>query len=105
MIYTFGKFIAGKVVQAQAVGVHLSTIIPHRTFDLFYVSTHAVFFITILLYGFVFTSLMIGSKMATGKWKPSFTMVWYIAAYSVIAPLWIMRAVFNTIAKRETVWR
>ncbi len=105
MIYSAGKFVSAKVVQAQAVGVNISTMIPHQSFDWFYVNTHAVFFITILLYGFVFTSLMIGSKMATGKWKPSFAMVWYIAIYSIIAPLWIMRAVFNTVTKRETAWR
>ena len=105
MIYSFTTFVVAKVAQAQAVGMHLSSIIPHQSFEWFYVNTHAVFFITILLYGFVFMSLMIGSKMATGKWKPSFAMVWYIAIYSIIAPLWIMRAVFNTVTKRETAWR
>ena len=105
MIYTTGKYILEKFVEVRTVGVHLPSVNLHHTFDLFYVSTHAVFFITILLYGFVFTSLMIGSKMATGKWRPSFAMVWYIAIYSIIAPLWILRAVWNTVAKRETAWR
>lgn len=106
MIYSFGKFIITKFVQFQAVGVQLPKVTSHvATFDWFFVSTHAVFLITILLYAFVFTSLMIGSKMATGKWRPSFAMVWYIAIYSIIAPLWIIAAVFNTITRRETAWR
>ncbi len=106
MIYSAATFVAGKVVQAQAVGVHFSTFVPaHAAFSWFFVSTHAVFFISILLYAFVFTSLMIGAKMATGKWRPSFAMVWYVAIYSIIAPLWIMRAVWNTVARRETAWR
>ena len=94
-----------KILEVQAVGVHVGTLVPSQQFSWFYVSTHAVFLITILLYGFVFTSLMIGSKMSTGKWRPSFAMVWYIAVYSIIAPLWIMRAVINTIFRRETAWR
>jgi cellulose synthase/poly-beta-1,6-N-acetylglucosamine synthase-like glycosyltransferase len=105
MIYTFIKFLVHKVLQIQAVGVELPSIAHHPVFSWFFVSTHAVFFITIILYGFVFTSLMIGTKMATGKWKPSFAMIWYIAIYSVIAPLWIIRAVYNTVAGRETAWR
>lgn len=105
MIYSFGKFVVKKFVQIKAVGVQLPTV-PHATaFSWFFVPTHAVFLITIVLYAFVFISLMIGSKMATGKWKPSFAMIWYIAIYSVIAPLWIMRAVYNTVAGRETAWR
>ena len=104
MIYSFGKFVITKIVQIQAVGVRLPT--AHATaFSWFFVPTHAIFLITIVLYSFVFISLMIGSKMATGKWKPSFAMIWYIAIYSVIAPLWIMRAVYNTVAGRETAWR
>ena len=104
MIYSFGKFIIKKIVEISAVGVQLPSV--HATpFSWFFVPTHAVFLITIVLYAFVFISLMIGSKMATGKWKPSFAMIWYIAIYSVIAPLWIMRAVYNTVAGRETAWR
>lgn len=105
MIYSFTKFVMNKILEVQAVGVHVGTLVPSQQFSWFYVSTHAVFLITILLYGFVFTSLMIGSKMSTGKWRPSFAMVWYIAVYSIIAPLWIMRAVINTIFRRETAWR
>ncbi len=105
MIYTFVKFITNKFVQFQAVGVHVSTVVQPQQFSWFYVSTQAVFLITVLLYGFVFTSLMIGARMSTGKWKPSFAMVWYIAIYSIIAPLWIMRAVINTVFRRETAWR
>ena len=105
MIYSFSSFISTKVVQAQAVGVQALDLVHTSSFDWFYVSSHSVFFITILLYCLVFTSLMIGTKMATGKARPSLTMVWYIAVYSVIAPLWILTAVFNTITRRETSWR
>ncbi len=104
MVYSFVKFVSVKVVQAEAVGIRLPNISPSK-FDLFFVSTHSVFMITIVLYVFVFTSLMIGTKMATGKARPSVAMIWYLFIYSIIAPLWILAAVFNTVTRRETAWR
>lgn len=105
MIYSWAKIVINKILQIQAIGVQASTINTHFTFDWFFVSTHALVFISILLYGFVFISLLLGSKMATGKFRPSFAMVWYIVIYSIIAPLWIITAIFNTITRRETAWR
>lgn len=105
MIYNFFKFIAQKVIEFQAVGVQVSNVTPHFTFDWFFVSTHALIFISGLLYIFVFTSLLIGSKMATGKFRPSFAMLWYVVIYSIIAPLWIISAIVNTLFKREPAWR
>jgi len=107
MIYTFARFIASKVIQIKTVGVQLPKvgIGHHFALDPFFISSHSVFFVTILLYGFVFLSLILGAKMATGKFRPSFAMISYIVIYSIIAPLWILRAVYNTIARRETAWR
>ena len=105
MIYTWVNMIMHKVVQIQAVGVHLPTAPTTFTPDWFYVSTHAVVLISIVLYGFVFTSIMIGTKMSEGKARVSFAMIWYIIIYSVIAPIWILRAVFNTLLRRQVAWR
>ncbi len=105
MIYTAGKFIATKFMQFQAIGTDAVRVSHHFTFDWFFVSAHSIFLVSILLYGFVFLSLLIGSKMATGKVRLSFSMIWYVLIYSVIAPLWVLRAIFNTVARRETAWR
>ncbi len=104
MIYRFGRFIASKVVEIQAVGVQTPKL-GGGSFDWFFVNTESLLMISILLYCFVFLSLLIGSKMATGKFRPSFAMLWYVAIYSIIAPLWIMGAVLSTIFKRKPAWR
>jgi cellulose synthase/poly-beta-1,6-N-acetylglucosamine synthase-like glycosyltransferase len=105
MIYSWAKIIIHKIVQIQAVGVTSVVIPTSSTFDWFYVSTHSLVFISIILYGFVFLSLLIGSKMATGKFRPSIAMVWYILVYSIIAPVWIITALYKTIIGREVAWR
>lgn len=102
MIFSGWTFIHDKVLKIQAVGVTFAAT-PH--FDWFFVSTHSFVIITFILYGLVFTSLFLGSKMAQGRMKFSFAMVYYIVIYSFLAPLWLFRAMYNTIAGRETAWR
>ena len=103
LIYALINFIINKVIQLQASGIVWTTSKPE--FDLFYVNTHVFVFLTILLYGFVITSLLLGSKMANGKFKFSFGMIYYLLIYSIIAPLWLMRALWKTVTGREVAWR
>ncbi len=104
MLYSWAKILISKLLQIQAVGV-VSTVTPGASFDWFYVSSHSLVFISIILYSFVFISLLLGSKMATGKFRPSFAMLWYVVIYSIIAPVWIIGAIYNTVMRRETAWR
>lgn len=107
LIYTSINFVYRKVIQYQAGGFSIARVtdFSHFNFDWFFFNTEAVMFITLLMYGFVFLSLFLGSRIATGKGKLSFAMIWYVVIYTIIAPLWILRAVFNTITRRETAWR
>jgi cellulose synthase/poly-beta-1,6-N-acetylglucosamine synthase-like glycosyltransferase len=105
MLYVWGKSLFHEIVKIQAVGVQLPQAGNHFSFDWFFVSTHSLVFISVILYAFVFTSLLIGSKMATGKFRPSFAMLWYVIIYSIIAPLWILSAIVSTVIKREPAWR
>ena len=107
LVYSAISYVTSAIIKYQAVGFKLPTTagVTHVSFDWFFVNTHAIMFMTILMYGFVFLSLFLGSKIATGKGKLSFGMVWYIVIYTFLAPIWIMRAVYNTVAGRETAWR
>jgi len=104
MIYTWVKFAIHKITEIQAVGVQLPKV-THSAFDWFFISSHSLVIVSVLLYALVFTALLLGSKMATGKFRPSFAMLWYVIIYSIIAPLWIISAIVNTIMKREPAWR
>ena len=104
MVYSWSNLIVSKFLKIQAVGIELPKA-HSMTFDWFFVSTHAVVFVSVVLYGFVLTSIMIGTKMAEGRVRISFALVWYFIIYSVIAPIWILFAVLNTIFKRQVSWR
>ncbi len=102
MVYSLFSFVYDKFLRIEAVG---KLWVGKPTFDLFFIDTHAFVFITIILYGLVLTSLFLGSKLANGKMKFTVGMIYYILIYSVIAPLWLLKALWKTVTRKEVAWR
>ena len=73
-------------------------------FDWFFVSTKAVLFFSLILYILVIVSVMIGRKMVEGKSSFSVSVFYFIIIYSVIAPFWMLRAIYNAILSKESSW-
>jgi cellulose synthase/poly-beta-1,6-N-acetylglucosamine synthase-like glycosyltransferase len=97
------RFIYQKVIQIQTIGFsHFFDF--HYKFDWFFVSTKAVLFLSVILYILVIISVMIGRKMAEGKSGFSFAIFYFIIIYSVIAPFWMLRAIYNAIISKESSW-
>ncbi len=97
------KFIYNKIIQIQTVG--WSNIFTfHYKFDWFFLNTKAVLFLSIILYILVIVSVMIGRKMAEGKSGFSFSFFYFIIIYSVVAPFWMLRAIYNAIISKESNW-
>ncbi|MFA6515225.1 MAG: glycosyltransferase family 2 protein [Candidatus Paceibacterota bacterium] len=97
------KFIYNKVIQIQTVGWN-NVFSFHYHFDWFFLNTKAVLFLSIILYILVVISVMIGRKMAEGKSGFSFSIFYFIIIYSVIAPFWMLRAIYNAIISKESSW-
>ena len=97
------KFIYHKIIQIQTVGFH-SLFSFHYKFDWFFLNTKAVLFLSVILYILVIISVMIGRKMAEGKSRFSFSIFYFIIIYSVIAPFWMLRAIYNAIISKESSW-
>ena len=97
------KFIYNKIIQIQTVGWgHLFSF--NYKFDWFFMSTKAALFLSIILYILVIVSVMIGRKMAEGKTGFSLSIFYFVIIYSVIAPFWMLRAIYNAIISKETSW-
>lgn len=97
------KFMYHKVVQIQTVGFSSLLRFDYK-FDWFFVSTKAALFLSIILYILVITSVLIGKKMSEGKAKLSISVFYFIIIYSVIAPFWMLRAIYNAIRSKESSW-
>jgi hypothetical protein len=69
----------------------------------FYVNTNTMVFTTIALYTLLIIAILAGSRMA--KQKLNFHIVSYMLVYSVVAPFWLMKAIWNSIAAKKPSWR
>jgi cellulose synthase/poly-beta-1,6-N-acetylglucosamine synthase-like glycosyltransferase len=103
IFYNIIKFIINKYIEIQTIGfAHFFNF--NYKFEWFFVSTKAALFFSIILYILVIVSLLIGRKLSTGKANFSFSMFYYIIIFSVIAPFWMLRAIYNAIFSKESSW-
>ncbi len=95
------KFIINKIIQFQTVGwgkISLKDSFLNWNIN-------SIMLIIALSYVLVVASLFIGNLLSEGKAKFSANIFYYVFLYSIIAPLWLIKAVYNTIFSRKTSWR
>ena len=97
------KFIYNKIIEIQTIGFS-QFFNFHYKFDWFFVSTKAALFLSVILYILVIVSVLIGRKMAEGKSRFSLSIFYFVIIYSVIAPFWMLRAIYNAIISKESSW-
>jgi len=100
--YNLISFIAHKIMQINVVG--FSNTFSGSNFDLFFFDAKTIVFISIILYTSIIISLLIGRSIIEGKTRVSFDIFYFMIIYSVIAPFWILKALFNAARSKETSW-
>lgn len=97
------KFVLDMITKMFATNFtsSLSLALP----DWFFLGGKPVLIMAIIAYALVVTSIFVGYKMVEGKVPWSLNFVLFIILYSIIEPIWLMRAIFNTVFKKETKWR
>ncbi len=101
-IYNIVNYLYVKYLSVSATGQVFK--MPSAGFDWFYVPTNAILFLTILVYLAVFNSLFIGQKIKQGKIKLSINIILFFFIYSIVAPFWLMKALYNAIRSYEASW-
>lgn len=102
IVYNFVDFLYSKFIVYQTIGFNFGKF----NFDPFFINTKSTFFLIFVVYGLVLFSMLFGKYMAERKWSLSLSMLYYFPIYSVIAPLWLMKAVYTTIVnRRPPAWR
>ena len=103
IVYNVCDFLYSKIIALKAVGFsfHAQSFI----FDPFFINTQSFFFLVILMYFLIIFSMVFGRRMAEGKWGFSMGMLYFFPVFSIIAPFWLLKAVYNTIIRRKPVWR
>jgi cellulose synthase/poly-beta-1,6-N-acetylglucosamine synthase-like glycosyltransferase len=103
LIYNIIKFTYIKIIQIQTIGFNNFFNLNYK-FDWFFIDTKAMLFLSIILYILVIVSVMIGRKMSTGKANFSLSIIYFSIIYSVIAPFWMLRAIYNSLISKESSW-
>lgn len=105
MIYNAGVFLFEKIIQIQVAG--FSSLFQYSmNFDFFFIPTQTIIFTSLFLYGMVLFSIIVGTRLARQSDGIDWYIIPYLLLYSVIAPLWLLKAVWNSIGKaRQPAWR
>jgi cellulose synthase/poly-beta-1,6-N-acetylglucosamine synthase-like glycosyltransferase len=104
LISNLVSFIIRKVSQVNTVGFENTFSGSSLKVDLFFFDTKTIIFISIILYTSIIVSLLIGRTIVEGKPRISFDMFYFMIIYSIIAPFWVLKAIFNAIRNRESSW-
>ncbi len=97
------SFIANKILQIRATGFS-SLFGTNFSFNLFFVNTQVFLFISILLYVLVVISVILGRRMVYGRKSFSINIFLFIIIYFVLAPIWLIRSVWNALWSHESNW-
>ena len=101
-IYNILIYIIETISRFSVVGFNASDL-PSLSFDWFYFDIRALLIVTVVLYSLVLTSMIVGSRIA--KQKLSWHVISFMLIYSIIAPFWLMKAVWNSITSKQPKWR
>ncbi len=74
-------------------------------FSFFYFDIRPLTLVMIILYGMLLTMVLVGQKMRDKKPLPSMSIIYFIIVFAVMSPLWLLKAMYNTVASKETAWR
>ena len=91
------------LIKFQTVGFNWKASFP--SFDWFFINTGVVPFLTLSAVILTFVILYLAIKMADGKARLTRGVFYYLALYIFIVPLWLTKAVFSTIFKKQISWR
>lgn len=73
--------------------------------DWLYYHLHATFLLSVLTYGLIIFSIWAGKRIANVKDTSKMDIFYFIVLYSLLSPIWLIKSVYNTIRRRDAVWR
>jgi cellulose synthase/poly-beta-1,6-N-acetylglucosamine synthase-like glycosyltransferase len=75
------------------------------SFDWYFINTGVLPIIITLAVGLTLFILYLSIKLADGKFKFHRGILYYLFLYTFMVPLWLIRALFDTVFKRKVTWR
>lgn len=100
--YNAIHFLNRKYIEYQVLGTE--SLIPSFSLDFFFVDTTVSTILTILLFGSIFLGIYLGKKVSNISRVSLRSIFWFVVVYSMMVPVWTLKALYNTIFGKTTVW-
>jgi biofilm PGA synthesis N-glycosyltransferase PgaC len=91
------------VVKFQTVGFQWK--FPTLSFDWFFLNTGVVPMLTLTAVMLTVLILLISIQIADGKARFKKELVYYLVIYIFIVPIWLTKALWSTVTRRQISWR
>ncbi len=92
---------AETVKRWSSVGMYLQM----PTFDLFYINTTIISFIMMVMFTIFLLTLYIGNTLSDDRQEFYYNFPSFFLLYPLIAPIFLSRAIFDTVMKRKNEWK
>lgn len=102
LVYSLADQAHVNLLKVQSTGLHLPA---SNSFDAFFFNTGLLTFISLLLFMMVVATIIIGQRIAEEKRFLPGNIIYFFIIYSFVAPLWLLRAVYNTVRAKKPDWR
>ena len=103
IIYNLCAFLYSKILVFKTVGLNFAN--SNFNFDPFFFNLPFFIFLIVLIYCLVIFAMIFGRRMSEGKWGLSLGMIYFFPIFGIVAPFWLLSAVFNTCLRRKPAWR
>ena len=100
-LYHFSSYVVENIQRYMVAGVTFDWF----SFDVFFLNTSSIALLTFIMLCSSFSIILLAWRMAEGKTKITRDIVYFITLYGFIAPLWLAKASWNTIASKAVSWR
>ncbi len=103
VVLNFVKSAAKTITRIEAVGFNYDFSFP--SFDWYFVNTGVLPLVVITTLALTLVILYLSLKLADGKFKFHRGILYYLFIYAFMAPLWLSKALFDTVFRRKVSWR
>lgn len=101
ILFYITKNIGDKITEFDTTGLTFG--LP--SIDPFFFNTNFVVILSYVLIGLALVIIWNGTKLAEGHFRPSAGIFYFLILYGIVAPIWIIRALWNVAFSRGTSWR
>ncbi|MBI2004846.1 glycosyltransferase family 2 protein [Patescibacteria group bacterium] len=102
MLYHVATTLGARTLTLWATGIPLRP--PALPTEWFFLNTSMMLFLTVAVFLMTLAAIILGARIAQARLSAK-SLAIYFVLFGFVAPLWLLRAVWNTARVRESVWR